>query len=98
MHIASERRPAASRWSRPSTNEGRWAPLLAAAALALGLVGEVARGDGVAPFYRVAFLAALLAAVVALVAIRRGERSLVTLLAFVPFALALAFGAAQGLG
>ena len=98
MHIASERRPIASCWTRPSTNEGRWAPLLAAAAVALGLLGEVARGDVVAPFYRVAFPAALLAGVVALVAILRGERSLVTMLAFVPFALALAFGAAQGLG
>jgi hypothetical protein len=96
--MASGHRSVASCWTTPSTAEGWWAPLLAAAAVGLGVLGELARGDVAGPFYRFAFLGGLLGGVAALVAVRRGERSLVTMLAFVPFALAVAFGVAQLVG
>jgi hypothetical protein len=95
MHAASERNPVVSCWSGPSTPAGWFAPGLATAAVALGVVGEIARGEVDGPFYRLAFLAVIVAGAVALVAIHRGERSLVTMLAFVPLAIVIAFGAAQ---
>ncbi len=67
-------------------------------AIALGVVGEIARREVGGPFYRLAFLAVIVGGAVALVAIRRGERSLVTMLAFVPVAIIVAFGAAQLFG
>jgi len=85
-------------FSTPSTVAGWFAPTLAAAAIALGVVGEMARGGEVGPYYRVGFLAALIGGGAAVVAFRSGERSLLTLLAFAPFAIAVAFGVAQLFG
>lgn len=98
MHATSERHPDVSHWSTPSTLSGWFAPVLAVAAIALGVLGEVARGEVGAPFYRVAFLVVIVGGVAALAAIRRGERSLVTMLAFIPVAIVVAFGAAQLFG
>lgn len=98
MHTLSEQRSGVSCWSTPSTRAGWIAPLFAAAAIVLGVAGEVLRGELSGPYYRVAFLLALLSGAAAVLAVRGGERSLVTMLAFVPFAIVLAFGVAQLLG
>jgi hypothetical protein len=70
---------------------------LAAIAIALGVLGELARGD-VGPFYRLAFLTAVVAGVAAVVAVGRGDRSLPTVVALVPFAIVVAFGVSQLFG
>ena len=95
LHAPSAEHSDVSCFSTPSTVAGWLAPALAAAAIALGVIGELTRGEGVGPYYRVAFLVALLGGTAGVVAVRRGERSLVTILAFVPFAIVVAFGVAQ---
>ena len=81
------------------TLEGWWAVGLASAAVALGVVGEAARrGDQQGPFYAVAFMAGLLGGVAAILAIRRGERSLPAMLGFVPLLVGVGFGLAEVFG
>jgi hypothetical protein len=82
----------------PATAWGRWASGLAGAAIGLALFGELARGEVGAPFYRVAFASGILGGIASLVAIRRGEHSLLALLALLPLVVALAFGVASLLG
>ena len=72
---------------------------LAALALALGLLGEAARrGDVPGPLYPLAFLAGLLGGVEAVIAVRRGDRSLLLMLAFIPLLIGAGFGLAELLG
>lgn len=82
-----------------ATLEGWWALGLASAAIALGVLGEAARrGDVGGPFYPLAFLAALAGGGAAIVAVRRGERSLAVMLAVLPLVVAVGFGLAALLG
>ena len=60
----------------PHATEGWWAPGLTAVAIAAGILGELFRGGPPAgTFWALAFVAALAAGVVAVVALYRGERS-----------------------
>jgi len=93
-----DRRSQPSSWSMPSTREGWWAVVLSVAAVLLGVLGEVARGEVEGPFYRVAFLIGIVAVMEALLAIHRGERSIVSMLAFVPAAVIFGFGISQLFG
>lgn len=87
------------RLSPPMTLEGWWALGLASAAIVLGVLGEAARrGDVGGPFYPLALLAALVGGGAAIVAVRRGERSLVVMLAVLPLVVAVGFGLAELLG
>jgi len=97
---AVSHQPSGDRWpSPPTTREGRWALGLASAAIVLGLLGEAARrGDVGGPFYPLAFLAALAGGGAAIVAVRRGERSLVVILAVLPLVVAAGFGLVELLG
>jgi hypothetical protein len=86
-------------FSTPTTLEGRWAAGFASVALALGVLGEAARrGDVGGPSYPLAFLAGLAGGVAAILAVRRGERSLLAMLAFLPLLLGVGFGLAELFG
>jgi hypothetical protein len=86
-------------WSRPTTPEGQWAAVSALLAFVFGVLGEAARREEVpGPFYAVAFASGLLGGVAAIVAVRRGERSLLALLAFLPLLIGMGFGVAELLG
>ena len=100
MRAVSHHQPSGDGWlSPPTTIEGWWAAGLATAATAVGVLGEVARrGDVSGPFYPLAFLAGLLGGVAAVLAIRRGERSLLAALAVLPLLVAVGFGLAELLG
>lgn len=80
-----------------STVEGRVAWVLAPIAVALGILAELARDD-IPGLYRLAFLTAVVAGLASLVALGRGDRSLPTVLALLPFAVVVAFGVSQLLG
>jgi hypothetical protein len=97
---AVSHRPSGEGWfSAPTTPEGRWAIALALLALALGVLGEAARrGDVPGPLYPAALLAGLLGGVAAVIAVRDGERSLLTMLAFIPLLIGASFGLAELLG
>ena len=94
---AVSHQPSGDRWlSLPTTLEGWWAAGLACAAIALGVLGEAARRiDVVGPFYSLAFLAVLAGGVAAVLAVHRGERSFLTMLAFLPLLLVVGFGLAE---
>lgn len=82
--------------SLPMTLEGWWAAWLGSAAIILGALGEAARrGDVVGPFYPLAFLAGIFGGIAAVLAIRRGERSLLVMLAALPLLIAVGFGLAE---
>ena len=86
-------------FTQPTTSEGQWAALLALLAFACGVLGEAARREELpGPFYAVAFASALLAGVAAVAAVRRGERFLVALFAFLPLLIGMGFAAAELLG
>jgi hypothetical protein len=86
-------------FSQPTTPEGQWAAVLALLAVAFGVLGEAARREELpGPFYAVAFASALLAGVAAVVAVRRGERSLLALVALLPLMIGVGFGVAELLG
>ena len=86
-------------FSTPSTVEGWCAAGFASFALALGVLGEAARRGGVSgPIYSLAFVLGLVGGVAAILAVRRGERSLLTMLAFLPLLLGVGFGLAESLG
>lgn len=86
-------------FSAPTTLEGWWAEGFASFALAAGVLGEAARrGDVSGPFYPLAFIAGLAGGVAAILALRRGERSLLAMLAFLPLLLGSGFGLAELLG
>jgi hypothetical protein len=62
-------------------------------------LAEAARREELpGPFYAVAFASALLAGVAAVAAVRRGERSLLALVAFLPLLIGVGFGVAELLG
>ena len=67
-----------------------------------GLLGSAGalRGstDDVNRFYSLAFVLGLVGGVAALFAVRRGERSLLAMLAFVPLLVGVSFGLAELLG
>ena len=82
-----------------TTSEGQWAAVLALLAFACGVLGEAARREELpGPFFAVAFASALLAGVAAGVAVRRGERSLLALLAFLPLLIGMGFAVTELLG
>ena len=97
---AVSHQPSGDGWlSPPTTLEGWWALGLASAAIVLGVLGEAARrGDVGGPLYPLALLAALVGGGAAVVAARRGERSLVVMLAVLPLVVAVGFGLAELLG
>ena len=85
--------------STPTTLEGWWAAGFASLALTLDVLGEVARqGDVRGPFYPLAFGLGLAGGVAALFAVRRGERSLLATLAFLPLLVGGGFGLAELFG
>ena len=92
MRVVSHQ-PSREGWfSTPTTLEGRWAAGFATFALALGVLGEAARrGDVVGPFYPLAFVLGLVGGVAAILAVRRGERSLLAMLAFLPLLIGVSF-------
>ena len=92
--------PSREGWfSTPTTLEGWWAASFASLALALGVLGEAARrGDVSGPFYPLAFALGLVGGVAGILAVRRGERSLLAMLAFVPLLLGVGFGLAELFG
>lgn len=98
MHVASRHLPDDGWLSLPTTPAGWWAAGLATAAVVLGVLGEAARGNVSGPFYPAAFLVGLIGGVAAVVAVRRGERSLLAMLAFLPLLLAVGFAVAELLG
>lgn len=99
LRAVSQQPSGDGRLSPPTTLEGWWALGLASAAVVLGLLGEAARrGDVGGPFYPLALLAALVGGGAAIVAARRGERSLVVMLAVLPLVVAVGFGLAELLG
>lgn len=71
----------------------------ASSALALGLLGEAARRESVlGPFYPLAFALGPVGGVAAVLAVCRGERSLLAMLAFLPLPLGVGFGLAELFG
>ena len=63
------------------------------------VLGEVARrADVSGPFYSLAFLAGLTGGVAAVLAVRRGERSLLAVLVVLPLLVAVGFGLAELFG
>ena len=97
---AVSHKPSSDGWlSPPTTVVGWWAVGLASAAVALGVLGEAARrGDQPGPFYAVAFMTGLFGGVAAILAIRRGERSLLAMLGFIPLLVGVSFGVAELFG
>ena len=97
---AISHQPSDAGWlSLPTTLEGWWAAGLGSAAIVLGVLGEAARrGDVVGPFYPLAFLAGIFGGVAVVLAVRRGERSLLVMLAALPLLVAVGFGLAELIG
>jgi hypothetical protein len=86
-------------FSIPTTSEGWWSVGFASFALALGAIGEAARqGDVRGPFYPLALVLGLVGGIAAILAVRRGERSLLAMLAFIPLLIGVGFGIAELLG
>jgi hypothetical protein len=98
MHVVPQ--PQHARWfSTPTTHEGWLAAVLALLAFAFGVIGEAARqGDVPGPFYAVALTTGLFGGAAAVLAVRRGERSLLAMVALLPFLLEVSFGLAELLG
>ena len=86
-------------FSIPTTSEGWWSVGFASFALALGVIGEAARqADVRGPFYPLALVLGLVGGIAAILAVRRGERSLLAMLAFIPLLIGVGFGLAELLG
>jgi hypothetical protein len=85
--------------STPTTPEGWWAAGFASFALALGVIGEAARrGDVHGPFYPLAVVLGLVGGVAAILAVRRGERSLLATLVLIALFIGVSFGLAELFG
>jgi hypothetical protein len=99
MRVVSHLSSREAWFSTPTTLEGWSAAGFASFALTLGVLGEVARqGDVRGPFYSLAFVLGLAGSVAALFAVRRGERSPLAMLAFLPLLVGVSFGFAELLG
>ena len=99
MRVVSQQPGRTGFWSTPATAEGSWAAAFALLTFTLAGFGEVARrAEVLGPFFPLAFSTALLGGFAAVLAVRRGERSLLAMVAFVPPLVGVAFGIGEVLG